>query len=195
MFSRLCTSLLNTSYSPRGKQLVFKRDTGNLKNMLYIEMSYIVEAFAHANIEANQDIKAIQERNIQTVRMKMKDFSRREVKGAIAARKAQIKMGHPPDTKFKQLINSDSIKNCKVTAQDISNSRVIFGPDLPGLQWRTNRKKPTRVVPVYMGIPRAIYERYKDLVLTADVMFVNGIAFLVTLSRGIRLYTTEHLPN
>ena len=46
-----------------------------------------------------------------------------------------------------------------------------------------------------MGIPRAIYERYKDIVLTADVMFVNGIAFLVTLSRGIRLYTTEHLPN
>ena len=48
---------------------------------------------------------------------------------------------------------------------------------------------------MYMGIPRAIYERYKDIVLTADVMFVNGIAFLVTLSRGIRLYTTEHLPN
>ena len=46
-----------------------------------------------------------------------------------------------------------------------------------------------------MSIPRAIYERYKDIVLTADVMFVNGIAFLVTLSRGIRLYTTEHIPN
>ena len=46
-----------------------------------------------------------------------------------------------------------------------------------------------------MGMPRAIYERYKDIVLTADVMFVNGIAFLVTLSRGIRLYTTEHLTN
>ena len=114
----------------------------------------------------------------------MKDYSCREVKGAIADRKAQIMLAHPPDTKFKQLVNSDSIKNCKVTAQDISNSRVIFGPDLPGLQGRTTRKKPTRVVLVYMGIPRAIYERYKDIVLTADVMFANGIAFLVTLSRG-----------
>ena len=72
---------------------------------------------------------------------------------------------------------------------------MIFGPDLPVLQGRTTRKKPTKVTPVHIGIPRAIYERYKDIVLTADVMFVNGIAFLVTLSRGIRLYTTEHLPN
>ena len=82
-----------------------------------------------------------------------------------------------------------------MTAQDISNSRVIFGPDLPGLQGRTTRKNPTRVTPVYMGIPRAIYERYKDIVLTADVMFVNRIAFLVISSRGIRLYTTEFIPN
>ena len=182
-------------YLPRGEKLVFKQDTRNLKNMPFIEMGDIVEAFAHANIEADQDIKAIQERNIQTVCMKMKDFSRREVKGAIAARKAQIMLADPPDARFKQLVNSDSIKNCKVTAQDISNSRVVFGPDLPGLQGKTTRKNPTRVVSVYMGIPRAIYERYKDIVLTTDFMFVNGISFLVTLSRGIRLYTTEHLPN
>ena len=80
-------------------------------------------------------------------------------------------------------------------AQNITNSRVIFGPDLPELQGRTTRKKSTRAMPVYMGIPRGIYERYKYIVLTADVMFVNGIIFLVTLSRGIRLYTTEHVPN
>ena len=46
-----------------------------------------------------------------------------------------------------------------------------------------------------MGIPRAIYECYKYVTLIADVMFVNGIAFLVSLSRGIRFYTTEHVPN
>ena len=57
---------------------------------------------------------------------------------------------------------------------------MIFGPDLPGLQGRSNRKKPTRVVPVYMGIPKGVYERHKDVVLMADVMFVNRIAFLVS---------------
>ena len=103
-------------YLPRGEELFFKRDAGNLKNMPYIEMGNIVKAFAHANIEADQDIKAIQERKIETVCMKMKDFSRAEVKEAIAARKAQIMLAHPPDTKFKQLVTSDSVKNCPVTA-------------------------------------------------------------------------------
>ena len=73
-----------------------------------------------------------------------------KVKWATVAREAQIKLAHPPDTKFKQLVNSDSIKNCPVTAQDISNSRVIFGPDLPGLQGRSTREKPTRVVLEYI---------------------------------------------
>ena len=45
-----------------------------------------------------------------------------------------------------------------------------------------------------MGIPKRIYERYKYIVLTADVMFVNRIVFLVSLSRGSRLYTCEHVP-
>ena len=43
-------------HSPRGEQLVFKRDTGSLKNMPYINVGDIVEAFAHANIEAGHDI-------------------------------------------------------------------------------------------------------------------------------------------
>ena len=170
-----------------GDKLVSKRDVGSLENMPYIHVSDVPEAFAHANIEASQDIEVMLQREIQTVPMKMKDFSRNEVKGDIAARKAQIMLAHTPDAKFKQLVNSDSVKNCPVTAQDISNSRVIFGPELPGVQGRSTRKKPTRVVPVYMGIPRGIYEQYKDIVLTADVMFVNGIAFLVSLSRGFRL--------
>ena len=46
-----------------------------------------------------------------------------------------------------------------------------------------------------MGIPRAIYERYKCVTLTMHLMFVNGIEFWVSLSRGIRLYTCEHVPN
>ena len=67
-------------------------------------------------------------------------------------------LAHPPDEKFKQLVNLDSVKNYPVTAQDISNSRMIFGPNLLGLQGWSTSKKPTRVVPVYMGIPKEIDE-------------------------------------
>ena len=35
----------------------------------------------------------------------------------------------------------------------------------------------------------------KSVVLVADVMFVNGLPFFVTMSRNIRLYTVEHIPS
>ena len=145
--------------------------------------------FALANIEDAQ------EKRIQTVRKNMKGYSRKEAKRSIMARVAQSKVAHPPDSKFKLMVNSPSRKNCPVTVQDITNSRAIFGPDLQRLQGRSTRKKPKRVAPEYMGIPRAIYERYKYVTLTADVMFVNGIAFLVSLSRGIMFYMAETVPN
>ena len=93
------------------------------------------------------------------------------------------------------MVSSDSIKNFRVTVQDIVNARKIYGPNQPGLIGRLNRKKPKRVRPEYMGIPCGIYERHTYVVLTEDVMFVNGITFLLILSRGIRLYTCKHVPN
>ena len=93
------------------------------------------------------------------------------------------------------MVSSPYFKNCLVTVDDVTNARAIFGPDLPDLAGRSTRQKPKRVLPEYMGVPRAIYECYKYVTLTADVMFVNGIAFLVSISRGIRFYTCEHVPN
>jgi hypothetical protein len=36
---------------------------------------------------------------------------------------------------------------------------------------------------------------HKYVTLVADVMFVNGLPFLVTSSRGISLVTIEYLPS
>ena len=48
-------------------RLVFKREKdGNLKNMPYIDVCDVTEAFTHVNI------KAIQEKKIQMIRMNMK---------------------------------------------------------------------------------------------------------------------------
>ena len=130
--------------------------------------------------------RPFKKKGFSRVKKNMEGYSRKEVKRAIMARVTQSKVANPPDSKFKLMVNSPTLKNCPVTVQDITNSGAIFGPDLPGLQGRSTRQKPKKVVPEYMGIPRAIYERYKYVTLTADVMFVNGIAFLVSLSRGIR---------
>jgi hypothetical protein len=44
-------------------------------------------------------------------------------------------------------------------------------------------------------IPWDFVKMHKYLTLVADVMFVNVLPFLVTLSRGISLVTIEYLPS
>ena len=48
-------------------------------------------------------------------------------------------------------------------------------------------QKPDRVEPEYIGIPRDFYELHKFITSTTDVMFVDGIAFLITLSQDAYL--------
>ena len=74
-------------------------------------------------------------------RKKMEGFLLKEVKRAELARIVQTKVSHPPNSKFKQMVGSPRFKNCAVNAKDVSNSRAIYGPNLPGLAGRPTRKK------------------------------------------------------
>ncbi len=47
----------------------------------------------------------------------------------------------------------------------------------------------------YAEIPRDFVDMHKYVTLVADVMFINGLPFLVTSSRGISLVTIEYLPS
>ena len=115
--------------------------------MPYIDVRDVEEAFPGVNIEV------FQEKRIQTVRRNMEGFSHKEVKQAELARIVQSRVAHPPDSKFKQTVSSPSFKNCPVTAKEVTNSRAIYGPNLPDLQGRSTRKyqrewsRSTRVYP------------------------------------------------
>jgi hypothetical protein len=51
----------------------------------------------------------------------------------------------------------------------------------------TSRRKPEHVQVDYVQIPRDFVKIHKYVTLVADIIFVNGLPFLVTLSRGISL--------
>ena len=78
-----------------------------------------------------------------------------------------------------------------------SNVFHVFGPDLPGIKSKTVQRKTERVEAEDALVTRTItddYHRFVSVTLTADVMFVNGLPFLVTISRRIRLITVKHTP-
>jgi hypothetical protein len=47
----------------------------------------------------------------------------------------------------------------------------------------------------HIKIPRAILEQHQWVTLAFDVIIVNGITFLGSLSQGINLVTAEHMPS
>eukprot|EP00957_Ditylum_brightwellii_P147609 11241350-Ditylum_brightwellii.AAC.1 len=102
-------------------------------------------------------------------------------------------MAHPTDESFKQMINGKTLDNCPIAASNITNARTIFGPNRPGLQGKTVRQRPEQIEQECLGIPRDFYHLHHFVFLTADVMFVNGLAFFTTLGRDIRFGTVEHI--
>ena len=57
------------------------------------------------------------------------------------------------------------------------------------------RRKPDSVVADYVEIPREILESRKDMEVSTDIMFINKIPFLVSISRGLKFTTIEYLSN
>ena len=46
----------------------------------------------------------------------------------------------------------------------------------------------------YVAVPRTLIEANKVITLAADIFFVDGTAFLMTVSRRLKFVTTEHVP-
>ena len=135
---------------------------------------------------------------LKTVRANMKGLTIREVKKYVLARKAQARVGTPTEADFIEMVSKGTLTNCSVTLVDIANTRHVFGPDLPGIKSNTVWRKPARVEVEDYLVTRTIlddYHRFVSVTLTADVMFVNGLPFLVTMSRRIWLLTVEHTPS
>ena len=103
-------------------------------------------------------------------------------------------MGNPSERDYKGMVSNNIVPNCPITSADISNARAIFGPDLPSIRGKTVRRAPAPVVGDYVAVPRSLVDANKIVTLAADVFFVDGTAFLLTVARRIKFVTAEHVP-
>ena len=119
------------------------------------------------------------------------DYSR-----AILARKIQQIIGRPSVRDYIRYVENNLIPNCPVTRRDIVAAEHIFGPDVGSLKGKTTRKRPIGVgLYNHMSIPPGIVEQYRDVIIAVDVLYVNKLPFIATISRYIRFGTVEFLRN
>lgn len=120
---------------------------------------------------------------VQTIQTKYEGYTKCEVEKAILACKAQAMMGNLSESQFKEMVRNKTSKHCPLKLEDITNAHAIFGTDLAGVHGKTVRFKPTRVEMGYINIPDDFHKLCHFMTLTADMMFINGIAFLMTCLR------------
>jgi len=132
---------------------------------------------------------------VNTIRKNFEGFTKHEIKKAQEARRLQGMIGIPTDREFAGMVREKLIANCPINVKDIQNANHIFGPDRANLRGKQTQTSPEHVRVDYVNVPRSFMEIYRYVTIVADVMFVNGLPFLVTSSRGISLITIEYLPS
>jgi hypothetical protein len=132
---------------------------------------------------------------VTTVDDKRSKYSKADYSRAEQARILQKSLMFPASKDLKSWLDKNIIRDCKLGRRDVSAADDVFGPDTAILQGKTTRKKasndPIRLAPV----PPSILKRYHAVTLCVDIMFVNRIPFLVSISQHLRFGTIELLPS
>ncbi len=111
---------------------------------------------------------------IKTVDKNMAMFTERQIVNADLACKLQAGMAYPSIPDLKWVVQSNQIKNCPVTAQDVNVALKIWGPSVALLKGKPVRRMPPVVVQDIVEVPKEIRENHKRVTLTIDIFLSTG---------------------
>jgi hypothetical protein len=132
---------------------------------------------------------------VNTVSENKEGFTKRQIKSAELARTLYKTLSYPSMKDFKWVIQSNQIKDCPVTVQDIDMARKIWGKNITALKGKTTRSKSIPVARDYVKVPMELMKLHKEVFLTTAIFFVNNIPFFLTLSRKIFFTAVNHLAD
>ena len=129
---------------------------------------------------------------VSTVAAQKELFSTRDIKAADAARELYRTIGRPDEQAFFQtILRRGYILNCPVTPDDARRALIIYGPNVAHLKGKTTRSPAAPRVPTFMAvpIPAPILKFHRNVTLCDDFLFVQGLPFLLTISRNVGFRT------
>ena len=131
---------------------------------------------------------------VNTVRANFERFTKKQIQRANTACCLTQIVALSSNRALQSMVCLNLLQNCPITYDDIKNANAIWGSDIANIRGKTTRCKSDRVETDYVDIPCALLSAHVNVTLVADVMFVNGVPFLVSASRNINLITIEHAP-
>ena len=166
---------------PCGKEFVFKELEGGLH---YLDTTC-------SERDEDQDHGREHMFMVNTVKDNRRNFTNNDYLWAIRAWELQVTVGRLSDKDFIKILKATSLPNCPVTPRDVIIANKLFGPDVSTLKGKTTRRSPPIVdSPVSVDIT-SILKYYRTVTLCVDLMYVNRVPLLVTLSRNIKFGMVE----
>jgi hypothetical protein len=115
-------------------------------------------------------------------------YTKREVDRAEEARRVQRRLGWPAD---EQIPHMTTVQNIPVTRRDIIRAKHIWGPSRAILRGKMRRRKPPAIsMDDVDWKPNEIPQK-----MSADVFFVDGDGYLITVLSPLDYVLTSHLTN
>lgn len=86
-------------------------------------------------------------------------------------------------------------RSCTTTQEGTMRDRKIFVSEHRSLKDKTARRRGSHAEPLLRAIPSLTMERHSEVIQFFDVTFLNEIAFLVSIFRGIRFFNAVMLKD
>ena len=98
-------------------------------------------------------------------------------------------LGNPAVVNLRTIIITNVNQDNLVTKSDLKLMECLFRPDIPNVKGKTARCHPHQLVSNVVSIPLELCDAQHDVCLYIDLMYVNGIPFLTTISKNIEYFT------
>ena len=91
------------------------------------------------------------------------------------------------------MVHANLIANSPLIPENVTHGHKLVGENVKGLRGKTVHEKSEPEVTDYVQIPPEIVQKSKYVMLTADVMLVNNLPFVVISGQGIGLIIADFM--
>jgi hypothetical protein len=130
---------------------------------------------------------------MSSVEENKKFYTPNQFERAKKARDLYHAIGTPSINDFKAMLRMNMISNNPVTTEDINVAERIFGPDIGTLKGKTTRQNPVQVIDDLLEIPKEVIASQYAIKLCVDMMKVNGLHFVTTISKNLQYRTAQYI--
>ena len=177
--------------SDKDDELVVTKPTGEKFKFVQSRsgLHYLDTTLQDTNKSANTTLV------VNMVKENKKNKTNNDYLHALRAQELQVMMGWPSTATFMEALKNNGLLSCPVTPADVEAAEQIFGLDIGSLKGKTTQRNLPIIDSPITPVPAGVLERYRNVTLCIDIMYVNRVAMMISVLRNIKFATIEAIPS